>query len=80
MAAFFTIPHLDEPIENLDDLANQYRVQYAPIYNSEEMVFFQRMANIEKKFYNVWKEMSLNDSLTSFERSQFTVWDYPVGK
>lgn len=37
------------------------------------------MANIEKRFYNEWKEMSLNDSLTSYERSQLSVWDYPVG-
>lgn len=79
LAAFFTIPHLDKPVETLDDLANQYRVQYAPIENSVEMYFFRRMAEIEKRFYHVWKEMSLNDSLTSYERSQLSVWDYPVG-
>ena len=28
--------------------------------------------------FRVWKDMSLNDSLTEFERSAFAVWEYPV--
>ena len=26
----------------------------------------------------IWKEMSLNDSLSELERSKLAVWDYPV--
>ena len=26
----------------------------------------------------IWKEMSLNDSLSVYERAQLAVWDYPV--
>lgn len=26
----------------------------------------------------IWKDMSLNDSMNDYERSQLAVWDYPV--
>lgn len=42
------------------------------------MTYFQRMAAIEGRFYEIWKDMSLNDSLTPVERSKLAVWDYPV--
>ncbi len=29
-------------------------------------------------FYRIWKDMSLNDSLSDLERSKLAVWDYPV--
>ena len=28
--------------------------------------------------YRVWKEMSLDNTITEFERSKLAVWDYPV--
>ena len=36
------------------------------------------MAYIEEKFYQIWKDMSLNDSTDEYERSKLAVWDYPV--
>uniref|UniRef100_A0A914KHR4 Uncharacterized protein n=1 Tax=Meloidogyne incognita TaxID=6306 RepID=A0A914KHR4_MELIC len=36
------------------------------------------MAEIEEQFYNIWKQMSLNESLDSRDRSKLAVWDYPV--
>lgn len=51
LAAFLTVSRLDTPIESMDDLANQYKIQYAPIKNSWVQTYFQHMANIEKKFY-----------------------------
>lgn len=42
------------------------------------MTYFQRMSQIEGRFYEIWKDMSLNDSLTPVERSKLAVWDYPV--
>ena len=78
LAAFFTITRLTKSIGSLDDLMNQYKVSYATLHNSYEMKYFKRMANIEQKFYEIWKEMSLNDSLTSVERSKFAVWEFPV--
>ncbi|RZC36456.1 glutamate receptor ionotropic, kainate 2, partial [Asbolus verrucosus] len=78
LAAFLTVSRLDTPIESLDDLSKQYKIQYAPLNGSSAMTYFERMANIEAKFYEIWKDMSLNDSLSEVERAKLAVWDYPV--
>lgn len=78
MAAFLTVSRLDTPVESLDDLAKQYKILYAPLNGSSAMTYFERMANIEEMFYEIWKDLSLNDSLTPLERSKLAVWDYPV--
>nr|QBB73016.1 ionotropic receptor [Protaetia brevitarsis] len=78
LAAFLTVSRLDTPVESLDDLSKQYKIQYAPLNGSSSMTYFERMANIEAKFYDIWKDMSLNDSLSDVERAQLAVWDYPV--
>ncbi|ODM93591.1 Glutamate receptor ionotropic, kainate 2 [Orchesella cincta] len=78
LAAFLTVSRLDAPIESLDDLAKQYKIQYAPLEKSSAWIYFDRMAHIEHRFYEIWKDMSLNDSMTDYERSQLAVWDYPV--
>ncbi|XP_055686801.1 ionotropic receptor 25a [Lutzomyia longipalpis] len=78
LAAFLTVSRLDTPVESLDDLAKQYKILYAPLNGSSAMTYFQRMADIEGRFYEIWKDMSLNDSLSAVERSKLAVWDYPV--
>lgn len=78
LAAFLTVSRLDTPIESLDDLSKQYKVLYATLDGSSAMTYFQRMSQIEGRFYEIWKDMSLNDSLTPVERSKLAVWDYPV--
>ncbi|CAL1688316.1 unnamed protein product [Lasius platythorax] len=78
LAAFLTVSRLEIPIETLEDLSKQYKIQYAPTVDSPAYVYFQRMADIEARFYEIWKDMSLNDSLTDVERAKLAVWDYPV--
>nr|QGW50660.1 ionotropic receptor 18 [Propsilocerus akamusi] len=78
LAAFLTVSRLDTPVESLDDLSKQYKILYAPLNGSSAMTYFERMADIERRFYEIWKDMSLNDSLTPVERSKLAVWDYPV--
>ncbi|KAJ8664779.1 hypothetical protein QAD02_006441 [Eretmocerus hayati] len=68
----------EKPPESLEDFSNQYKIQYAPIENSSAYYYFSRMAGIEKKYYEIWKKMSLNDSLPLYEQAQLAVWDYPV--
>jgi len=51
LAAFLTVSRLDTPVESLDDLAKQYKIQYAPLNNSSSKTYFERMSNIEEKFY-----------------------------
>ncbi|XP_076372060.1 ionotropic receptor 25a isoform X2 [Tachypleus tridentatus] len=78
LAAFLTVSRLDSPIESLDDLAKQYKIKYAPQKGTSSMTYFERMAHIEEKFYEIWKNMSLNDDLNDTERAKLAVWDYPV--
>ncbi|CAG7722783.1 unnamed protein product [Allacma fusca] len=78
LAAFLTVSRLDAPIESLEDLIKQYKVQYAPVTNSSTWWHFDRMAHVEHQFYEAWKDMSLNDSLSDFDRSVLAVWEYPV--
>jgi ionotropic glutamate receptor len=73
LAAFLTVSRLDTPIESLDDLSKQYKVLYAPLNGSSAMTYFERMADIERRFYEIWKDMSLNDSLSPVERSKLAV-------
>lgn len=42
------------------------------------MTYFTRMANIEKRFFEIWKDLSLNDELSPIKRSELSVWDYPI--
>ncbi|ODM89690.1 Glutamate receptor ionotropic, kainate 2 [Orchesella cincta] len=78
LAAFLTVSRLLASIESLDDLAKQYKIQYAPVERSSVWNYFDRMAHVEHRFYEIWKDMSLNDSMSDYERSQLAVWDYPV--
>lgn len=73
-----TVSRLDNRIESLDDLVRQYKILYAPINGSTTMLYFERMAGVERKFYEIWKTMSLNESLSPVERQKLAVWDYPV--
>ncbi|CAL1539208.1 unnamed protein product [Lymnaea stagnalis] len=78
LAAFLTVSRLETPIASLDDLSKQFKIQYAPLNDSTAMIYFKRMADIEQRFYEIWKNMSLNDDLAPIERAQLAVWDYPV--
>jgi glutamate receptor, ionotropic, invertebrate len=51
LAAFLTVSRLDTPVESLEDLSKQYKVLYAPLNGSSAMTYFQRMADIERRFY-----------------------------
>ncbi|TKR81531.1 hypothetical protein L596_015387 [Steinernema carpocapsae] len=78
LAAFLTVSRLDKPIDSLDDLAKQYKIEYAPMAGTASETYFRRMADIEEKFYNIWKRMALNESMSLKDRSQLAIWDYPV--
>jgi ionotropic glutamate receptor len=51
LAAFLTVSRLETPITSLDDLSKQYKIKYSPMNNSDAMIYFQRRAYIEEKFY-----------------------------
>lgn len=80
LAAFLTLHSWDSigNIESIEDLSEQNRYQYAPMPGSFAMLHFQRMATIEARFYGMWTDMAMSDSLTPLERKPFTVWEYPL--
>ena len=51
LAAFLTVSRLETKIESLDDLSKQFKVKYAPMNGSNAQMYFNRMADIEKRFY-----------------------------
>ena len=53
LAAFLTVSRLESPVNSLDDLASQYKIQYAPLNGSDTMTYFKRMAYIEQRFYEL---------------------------
>ncbi|XP_020709243.2 ionotropic receptor 25a-like [Athalia rosae] len=78
LAAFLTVSRLETSIESLDDLSNQYKIQFAPLNNSYAHRYFARMAGIERRFYEIWKDMSLNNNFSEVEKSKLVVWDHPI--
>jgi len=78
LAAFLTVSRLDSTTESLEHLSHQFRIRYATQEDTEALVYFKRMSYIEHKFYQIWKNMSLNQALPPEIRAQFTVWDYPI--
>lgn len=78
LAAFLTVSRLDDPVDSLEGLSNQYKILYAPLNGSATMTYFQRMAAIESRFHTIWKDITLNESLSPVERSKLAVWDYPI--
>ncbi|KAL3278032.1 hypothetical protein HHI36_013373 [Cryptolaemus montrouzieri] len=80
LAAFLTVSRLETPIESIDDLYKQFKLSYAPLNGSSAMIHFQRMAYIEHKFFEIWKDLSLDENMTAFERSKLAVWDYPISQ
>ncbi|VDL76580.1 unnamed protein product [Nippostrongylus brasiliensis] len=51
LAAFLTVSRLEQPISSLDDLAKQFKIEYAPMKGSSSENYFRRMAEIEERFY-----------------------------
>ncbi|KAJ8687208.1 hypothetical protein QAD02_023002 [Eretmocerus hayati] len=78
LAAKLTLSKVEKSIESFDDLVNQFRHPYSVINNSDTYKYFERMNYIETKSYEIWKDMTLNDSLSPYERAQLAVWEYPL--
>lgn len=78
LSAFLTVSRLETQIDSIDDLYNQNNFQYFTWNVSLGMSYFRRMAELEDSFYEIWKSMRLNDSLTTLERSKLAVWEYPL--
>lgn len=83
LAAFLTVSRLDTPVESLDDLSKQYKIQYAPLQGSWVQTYFKRMADIEERFYKLVSStrnsIKLNrqghdEGVTSFMQICHSMW------
>ncbi|WKY17302.1 hypothetical protein Q1695_001700 [Nippostrongylus brasiliensis] len=63
LAAFLTVSRLEQPISSLDDLAKQFKIEYAPMKGSSSENYFRRMAEIEERFYTYIQESTLPSNI-----------------
>lgn len=75
LAAFLTVERMQTPVQSLEQLARQSRINYTVVAESDAHQYFKNMKNAEDTLYNVWKEITLN---SSSDQSQYRVWDYPI--
>ncbi|XP_076162009.1 ionotropic receptor 8a [Ptiloglossa arizonensis] len=75
LAAFLTVERMQTPVQSLEQLARQSRINYTVLVNSSVHQYFTNMKNAEDKLYTVWKEITLN---STSDQVEYRVWDYPI--
>ncbi|XP_013108762.2 ionotropic receptor 25a [Stomoxys calcitrans] len=75
LAAFLTVERMQTPVQSLEQLARQSRINYTVVHESDTHQYFINMDFAEKTLYRMWKELSLN---ASRDFHKFRVWDYPI--
>ncbi|XP_020285886.1 ionotropic receptor 25a isoform X1 [Pseudomyrmex gracilis] len=75
LAAFLTVERMQSPVQSLEQLARQSRINYTVRANSSTHQYFINMKNAEDKLYTVWKEITLN---STSDQVEYRVWDYPI--
>ncbi|XP_076224221.1 ionotropic receptor 8a isoform X2 [Nomia melanderi] len=75
LAAFLTVERMQTPVQSLEQLARQSRINYTVLANSTVHQYFMNMKNAEDKLYTAWKEITLN---SSSDQVEYRVWDYPI--
>ncbi|KAE8746460.1 Ionotropic receptor 8a [Frankliniella occidentalis] len=75
LAAFLTVERMQTPVQSLEQLARQSRINYTVVGGSDTHAYFTNMKQAEDTLYRVWKEITLN---ASSDETQYRVWDYPI--
>nr|CAH7732582.1 unnamed protein product [Callosobruchus chinensis] len=75
LAAFLTVERMQAPVQSLEQLARQSRINYTVVRDSETHQYFINMKNAEDTLYRMWKELTLN---ASTDDTRYRVWDYPI--
>ncbi|XP_044583719.1 uncharacterized protein LOC123264473 isoform X1 [Cotesia glomerata] len=75
LAAFLTVERMQVPVQSLEQLARQSKINYTVVNNSNAYQYFSNMKNAEDTLYRVWKQITLN---STSDQSEFRVWDYPI--
>lgn len=62
LAAFLTVERMQTPVQSLEQLARQSRINYTVVHESDTHHYFINMDFAEKTLYRMWKELALNAS------------------
>ncbi|XP_046867079.1 glutamate receptor ionotropic, kainate 2 [Drosophila willistoni] len=75
LAAFLTVERMQTPVQSLEQLARQSRINYTVVHESDTHQYFINMKFAEDTLYRMWKELALN---ASKDFHKFRIWDYPI--
>ncbi|XP_034670345.1 uncharacterized protein LOC117902874 [Drosophila subobscura] len=75
LAAFLTVERMQTPVQSLEQLARQSRINYTVVMESDTHQYFINMKFAEDTLYRMWKELALN---ASKDFKKFRIWDYPI--
>lgn len=62
LAAFLTVERMQTPVQSLEQLARQSRINYTVVEGSDTHQYFMNMKFAEDTLYRVWKEITLNST------------------
>lgn len=62
LAAFLTVERMQSPVQSLDQLSRQTRINYTVVNGSDTHKYFLNMKNAEDKLYELWKKTTLSGS------------------
>ncbi|XP_045135403.1 ionotropic receptor 25a-like isoform X2 [Portunus trituberculatus] len=75
LAAFLTVERMQSPVQSLEALARQAKINFTTVKGSSTFEYFDNMAKAEDELFRVWKELTLN---STSDQSKYRVWDYPI--
>lgn len=62
LAAFLTVERMQSPVQSLDQLARQSRINYTVVKDSDTHQYFRNMKFAEDKIYEMWKNLTLSST------------------
>lgn len=75
LSAFLTVERMNIPLKSLEELSKQRKIKILVQANQSAHKYFNRMCDIEKDIFEVYKDTVL---LPDEDKKEFRTWDYPV--
>lgn len=75
LAAFLTVQRMQTPVQSLEQLGKQSRINYTVVEGSETHQYFINMKFAEDLMYQTWKNISL---ASTSDQGNYRIWDYPI--
>lgn len=62
LAAFLTVERMQTPVQSLDQLARQSRINYTVVNGSDTHVHFKNLKLAENSLYLLWRNLALSST------------------